>query len=70
MQNKLQFLRKCLIYWVHLGTSVEHLQMGLFRKCSMSIWPIAQLTFQNLGGKKIVYMVKDSRIEKKIGKVK
>lgn len=53
MQNKLQFLRKCFIYWAHLGTSAEHLQVGLFRECSMSTWPKAQLIFQNFGGKRL-----------------
>lgn len=37
----------------------------------MSTWPKTQMRFQNLGrgvgesGKEIVYMIKDSRIEKK-----
>lgn len=64
MQNKPQFLRKCLICQAHLGTSGVHLQMELFRECSMSILAKSANEISKLGEGKIVYMVKDSRIEK------
>lgn len=64
MQNKPLLLRKCLICQAYLGTSGVHLQMGLFRECSMSTLAKSANEISKLGEGKIVYMVKDSRIEK------